>query len=84
VALFWVAQNLFNIAVYVGDARAQLLPLVGGGIHDWAYMLGRMGLLQSDGTIAKLLRLLGWTLMLSAIGFGWRFSRRDEEESQEL
>ena len=43
VALWWVAQNLWNISVYVADARAQELPLVGGGEHDWAYMLGRLG-----------------------------------------
>ncbi len=82
-ALFWVAQNFFNIAVYVGDARAQALPLVGGGIHDWAYLLGRMGLLELDGTIATLSRLLGWALMLFSVGLGLTFSRGDGEEDQE-
>jgi hypothetical protein len=74
VALFWVAQNFFNIAVYVADARARALPLVGGGIHDWAYLLGRMGLLEQDGSIATLLRLLGWALMLFSVGLGVRFA----------
>jgi len=39
VALWWVAQNLWNISVYVKDARAEELPLVGGGEHDWNYLL---------------------------------------------
>ncbi len=84
VALFWVAQNFFNIAVYVGDARVRALPLVGGGIHDWGYLLGRMGLLELDGVIANLIRFLGWALMLFSVGLGLTFSRVDEEDLQEL
>src|SRR5512137_83148 len=36
VCLFWVGQSLFNVSVYVKDARAQGLPLLGGddAIHD--------------------------------------------------
>lgn len=80
VTLFWVAQNLFNVAVYVGDARSQALPLVGGGIHDWNYLLGRTGLLEHDTGIAGLLRLLGWVLMLLSVGLAVKFSRRAEAE----
>jgi hypothetical protein len=32
IALWWVAQNLWNVSVYVKDARALELPLVGGGV----------------------------------------------------
>src|SRR3954469_22388005 len=32
-ALWWVGQNFWNISVYAADARAQELPLVGGGEH---------------------------------------------------
>ncbi|MEJ2679687.1 MAG: ATP-binding cassette domain-containing protein, partial [Gemmatimonadota bacterium] len=42
VMMWWIAQNFWNISVYMRDARTQLLPLVGGGEHDWAY-LGRDG-----------------------------------------
>src|SRR4051812_26818685 len=45
VALWWIAQNLWNISVYVRDARVQELPLVGGGEHDWAFLLGHFNLL---------------------------------------
>src|SRR5512145_1552939 len=30
----WFFENFLNIARYMADARAQLLPLVGGGEHD--------------------------------------------------
>jgi len=32
----WLGENLLNIARYMADARAQELPLVGSGEHDWA------------------------------------------------
>src|SRR3954469_3770988 len=33
VATWRVAQSLWNISIYVADARAEALPLVGGGEH---------------------------------------------------
>ncbi len=53
VALFWTGQNFFGISVYIKDAHAMVLPLVsvGGGedtIHDWNYILSRLGLLRWD------------------------------------
>jgi hypothetical protein len=33
VPLWWMGQNCFGIARYISDARAQELPLVGGGEH---------------------------------------------------
>ena len=53
VALWWVAQNFWNISVYAADARAQELPLVGGGEHDWAYLLGELHWLQYDQRVAR-------------------------------
>lgn len=63
---FWLSENLLNIARYVGDARAQLLPLVGGGEHDWATLLGQWGALAQDQRIAGVLRAIGWLGMLAA------------------
>src|SRR5690606_19899430 len=50
--LFWACENLRYVALYVADARTQALPLVGGGQHDWHYLLGRFGLLELDQRIA--------------------------------
>jgi len=73
-ALGWLGTNLFDVAVYVADARTQALPLVGLGsgdpIHDWAYLLGDMGLLSSDQTLAMLLRFLGALSFLAALALG--------------
>lgn len=70
VALWWVAQNFWNISVYVKDARAEELPLVGGGEHDWAYLLGHMGWLSRDQIIGQRVWAVGVVLYLVAIGGG--------------
>jgi hypothetical protein len=67
----WVAQNLWNVSRYVADARAQELPLVGGGEHDWAYLLGRMGLLAHDQGIASGIHLAGLVLFAFAMLFAF-------------
>lgn len=50
VFLLWLGENLMNISVYVADARAKQLPLLGGNkvYHDWNYLLGVTGLLEYD------------------------------------
>ncbi len=74
VALWWVAQNCWNVSVYVRDARAQLLPLVGGGEHDWAYILGRLGWLHHDRALALDIRVIGVVIYFVAIAAGLRFA----------
>ena len=69
VPLWWFAQNCWNISVYILDARAQELPLVGGGEHDWAQLLEHWNWL--DGSGHRRLFLLGVVLYLVAVGGGW-------------
>ncbi len=74
----WASENLLNIARYVADARVQVLPLVGGGEHDWAALLGRWGLLAQDTTLAQGLRVLGWLGMVACwawLAWRWHESR---------
>jgi len=70
----WACENVLNIARYVADARAQVLPLVGGGEHDWTALLGRWGLLAQDQAIARGLQALGWCGLLLCWGWvAWRW-----------
>ena len=62
----WFGQSLANISVYIGDARAQKLELIGGR-HDWNYLLGRLGLLHADTLIATLVWVLGLWLVGGAL-----------------
>jgi hypothetical protein len=76
VMLWWIAVNLWNIGIYMADARAQELPLVGGGEHDWAYLFGRAGLMQHDTAIGASTRHLGVAVFLVAIVWGFRAASR--------
>jgi hypothetical protein len=70
----WFFENFLNIARYMADARAQVLPLVGGGGHDWAAILGRWGLLRWDTTLAGFVSVAGWLGMISLWGWmTWRW-----------
>ncbi len=86
VTFFWVGQNLFNISVYVKDAQAMALPLVsvGGGedaIHDWNYLLSRLGLLRWDHAIGSLIYLLGLLVIIASVVWGFYHSvERGEQE----
>ncbi len=71
VPLWWLGQNCWNIAVYVKDARAQELPLVGGGEHDWAILLAEFDSLDRDQAIGGGVFLVGAVLYLVAIVYGW-------------
>ena len=72
VPLWWVGQNCWNVARYVADARAQELPLVGGGEHDWAFLLATWDLLAHDQSLARAARLLGWLIVGASLLLGWR------------
>ncbi len=73
-AIGWLGTNLFEIAVYAADATARTLPLVGVGsgepIHDWHYLLARLGLLGREEILAGCLRIVGGFCLLSALALG--------------
>lgn len=86
-ALWWVAQNLWNISVYIADARVQILPLVGGGEHDWTYLLSEAGWLANELTIARLVHAAGVLIYVFALGLSaTNASRRpvNEESASSL
>ncbi len=66
-SLVWLGENLLNIARYMADARDQLLPLVGGGDHDWTEIFSRWGMLHSDKQVAGVTRFIAVLLIIGAI-----------------
>lgn len=74
LCLFWLATALLGAATYAADARAQLLPLVspfaGAPMHDWHYLLGRLGLLDRDQAVAGVFRAAGLLLAVGSVGLG--------------
>lgn len=75
VALWWTGENFLDIAPYINDARAGILPLLGGGfghstpygVHDWNYLLNESGFLSYDHKIARFSFFVGSLIMISAI-----------------
>jgi len=53
----WLAESLMYSAAYIRDARAMVLPLVGGHIHDWNWLLARWGVLRHAESIGGLLHV---------------------------
>ena len=77
----WFAESLMNTARYLGDAVAQSLPLVGGHIHDWNWLLSRWGLLDQCESIAKGLHVFASvTAIACLLGAARDCFPREEEE----
>lgn len=81
IPLWWMGQNCWNISVYVRDARAQELPLVGGGEHDWAALLSQWGWMTRDAALADAVHLVGVLLYLVAIIGGGLLLRQEAHVS---
>lgn len=75
----WLGESLLNVARYMADARAELLPLVGGPdvMHDWNTILARWGLLHRDVLLANGLRVLAWIGIALALAFLVRQWRKE-------
>lgn len=68
---FMLATN--SAGMYMADARSQSIPLVGFSNqpqHDWNYVFGQLGWLNSDVFIGGALRGLGDIVGLLALGYG--------------
>ena len=88
VAGAWLSFSLSELSIYIGDARAQQLDLLGptsDPLHDWHYLLSTMGLLKFDGSLAFATRGLGFVILVGSVGLGiWLLvkmarGRRDEQ-----
>ncbi|MDQ7823890.1 MAG: hypothetical protein RDV48_13910 [Candidatus Eremiobacteraeota bacterium] len=58
-AAFWFFSQFFGVSVYMRDARFMILPLFGGGEHDWNYLFGQLHLLNKSVQIADAMRITG-------------------------
>ncbi|MBK9549205.1 MAG: hypothetical protein IPO52_08940 [Gemmatimonadetes bacterium] len=73
--IWWVGQNCLYIARYLADAPVQELPLVGGGEHDWAFLLAEWNLLHRADAIARAVRLAGVVGMAVGAVIAWQGRR---------
>ena len=81
VVMAWLGASLGNVALYISDARAQELPLLGGEnvIHDWWYLLIEWDLLPQDLVIARYVRMAGALAFVAAVTGGLLFATSESE-----
>lgn len=91
VSLWWMGENLIDLAPYINDARDLKLILLGDvtgkdvdDYHDWEFILRKLGLLEYDHLLAKVSHALGALLMICAVFWGGylllkQFSARSSE-----
>jgi hypothetical protein len=72
VMAWWFGQNFFGISAYIKDARAQILPFIGGEQHDWEYILRFHKVLDYDQGVGNAAWWLGFILMTAAVIYGIR------------
>jgi hypothetical protein len=71
--LWWLGQNLTDVALYISDAGARALPLIGGmseEAHDWGNLLTILDLLQYDHTF-WLIAHYTWLLLMTLALWWW-------------
>lgn len=78
LSVAWLFENFWNIARYMADARARMLPLVGSGEHDWTEIFLRWGVLHRDTGIAGFVSALAWLgILVLWAWFAWRWQQKD-------
>ena len=82
VTIFWTATSLLQLAVYVGDARAMELPLLGGEYvtHDWNWILTELGWLRLDKALAGMVYATGFLYTIVGVLGAAYFARGDTLE----
>jgi hypothetical protein len=63
----WLAASIMDVSVYAYDAFDPVLPLVGGGMHDFVYLFSAMGQLKHARGIGGFLHALGTLVMLASL-----------------
>lgn len=90
ITLWWLGQNLTDVALYISDASARSLPLIGGmseEAHDWGNLLTMMDLLEYDHTFWLITHYLWITVMTLALWWWLRvlvYTYVHRSESREL
>lgn len=68
----WAAESAMYTAAYVGDANTLALPLLGGHLHDWRWLLQRAGVPGAAEELGAALHVLA---SLGAIVAVWTAAR---------
>jgi len=75
-AALYLAASFADVAIYIADARAGELPLIGGerSNHDWTFLLIEMNALQHDTSIGWYVARVGGLVFAAALAAGTWFA----------
>jgi hypothetical protein len=83
LCLAWAGTSANQTSVYIADAPTEELQLVGGGIHDWATILGPEGFdaIQSADAVASAVSTAGAILVIAgaALCIIWPWRQHGQE-----
>ncbi len=72
IVALWVSESVMYTGRYMGDAVARQLPLVGGQIHDWNWLLAQAGILRHAEALGAAVHVFGACLAIAAVHFAWQ------------
>ncbi len=72
IILLWVATNVQEVAIYMADAQARVLPLLGDDpeSHDWHALFQMTGFLEKSSDIASVVSTIAHFIFVFAVVFG--------------
>lgn len=75
-AALYLAASFAGVALYIADARAGELPLLGGerSSHDWTFLLIELEMLELDTTIGWYVMKIGGLFFWAALAAGGYFA----------
>ena len=75
-AALYLAASFAGVALYIADARAGELPLLGGerSNHDWTFLLIELEMLELDTTIGWYVMKIGGLFFWAALAAGGYFA----------
>jgi hypothetical protein len=65
LCLAWAATSPQDASVYIADAPTQSLPLLGEGIHGWAFVLGRWHAIDRPAPIGTGVKAFGLAMLFA-------------------
>jgi hypothetical protein len=83
LCLAWAATSAQNVSIYIADAPTQTLPLLGEGIHDWAFVLGRWHAIDRAAAIAAGVKGFGLALLFAGFALSVWSLLLDEPQPDE-
>lgn len=70
IVSFWLGQSFVNVARYAADAVEMNLSLLGGGNHDWNFLLAQTGALAEAQTVSNAFYYAGIAIICAGIIIG--------------